>query len=44
MLCGIFFQIVSYLRIRTLVIYEDQTIWNLCLFNSGKQGILVLLT
>ena len=42
MLCGIFFQIVSYLRIRALIIYEDQTIWNLCLFNSGKQGIKIL--
>ena len=42
MLCGIFFQIFSYFRIRALIIYDDQTIWNLCLFNSGKQSIKIL--
>ena len=42
MLCGIFFQIFSHFRVRTLVIYNDQAIRNLCLLNSGKQGVKIL--
>ena len=42
MLCGIFFQIFSHFRVRTLVIYNDQTVWNLCLLNSGKQSVKIL--
>ena len=44
MLSGIFFQIFSYFQVRALVIYNDQAIRNLCLLNSGKQGVKILQT